>query len=297
MTLWLWITLAAAAMQTVRFMLQKQLKGIGLSTGGATFSRFVFAAPIAAVAAAVLLATGPEALPALSGRFWLFAVAGGAAQVAATFLTVALFSLRNFAVGIAFTKTETVQVAVFSALILSEQVGAWGWLAILIGFAGVLLLSRHPAGGDIITRASLYGVLAGGLFGISAIGYRGATLELMPLDFLSRAVVTLAIVTTMQTVGTALYLMLREPGELRRVAGAWRRTVWVGVTGVLGSAGWFTAFSLQNAAYVRAVGQVEIVFMVVVSVLVFHEKLTPREAMGIAMVIASVVLIVLGAAR
>lgn len=297
MTLWLWITLAAAAMQTVRFMLQKQLKGIGLSTGGATFSRFVFAAPIAAVAAAVLLATGPEALPALSGRFWLFAVAGGAAQVAATFLTVALFSLRNFAVGIAFTKTETVQVAVFSALILSEQVGAWGWLAILIGFAGVLLLSRHPAGGDIITRASLYGVLAGGLFGISAIGYRGATLELMPLDFLSRAVVTLAFVTTMQTVGTALYLMLREPGELRRVAGAWRRTVWVGVTGVLGSAGWFTAFSLQNAAYVRAVGQVEIVFMVVVSVLVFHEKLTPREAMGIAMVIASVVLIVLGAAR
>ena len=297
MTLWLWITLAAAAMQTVRFMLQKQLKGIGLSTGGATFSRFVFAAPIAAVAAATLLALGPAALPDLSGRFWLFAVVGGAAQVAATFLTVALFSLRNFAVGVAFTKTETVQVAVFSALILSEQVGLWGWIAIFIGFAGVLLLSRHPAGGDIITRASLYGVLAGGLFGISAIGYRGATLELMPLDFLSRAVVTLAFVTTMQTVGTALYLMLREPGELRRVAGAWRRTVWVGVTGVLGSAGWFTAFSLQNAAYVRAVGQVEIVFMLGVSVLVFHEKLTPREAMGIAMVIASVVLIVLGAAR
>lgn len=297
MTLWLWITLAAAAMQTVRFMLQKQLKGIGLSTGGATFSRFVFAAPIAAVAAATLLALGPAALPNLSGRFWLFAVVGGAAQVAATFLTVALFSLRNFAVGVAFTKTETVQVAVFSALILSEQVGLWGWIAIFIGFAGVLLLSRHPAGGDIITRASLYGVLAGGLFGISAIGYRGATLELMPLDFLSRAVVTLAFVTTMQTVGTALYLMLREPGELRRVAGAWRRTVWVGVTGVLGSAGWFTAFSLQNAAYVRAVGQVEIVFMLGVSVLVFHEKLTPREAMGIAMVIASVVLIVLGAAR
>ena len=297
MTLWLWITLAAAAMQTVRFMLQKQLKGIGLSTGGATFSRFVFAAPIAAVAAATLLALGPAALPNLSGRFWLFAVVGGAAQVAATFLTVALFSLRNFAVGVAFTKTETVQVAVFSALILSEQVGLWGWIAIFIGFAGVLLLSRHPAGGDIITRASLYGVLAGGLFGISAIGYRGATLELMPLDFLSRAVVTLAFVTTMQTVGTALYLMLRESGELRRVAGAWRRTVWVGVTGVLGSAGWFTAFSLQNAAYVRAVGQVEIVFMLGVSVLVFHEKLTPREAMGIAMVIASVVLIVLGAAR
>lgn len=297
MTLWIWITLGAAAMQTVRFMLQKQLKGVGLSTGGATFSRFVFAAPLAAMAATLLLARTPEVMPGFTARFWLFAGFGGAAQVAATFLTVALFSLRNFAVGVAFTKTETVQVAVFSALILSERVGPWGWFAILVGLAGVLLLSRHPAGGGLVTRASLYGVLAGGLFGISAIGYRGATLELMPLDFLSRAVVTLACVTTMQTLGMALYLALREPGELRRVALAWRRTVWVGVTGVLGSAGWFTAFSLQNAALVRAVGQVEIVFTLIAAALVFHEKLSLREAGGIAMVVASLVLIVLGAPR
>ena len=292
MSVWVWVTLAAAAVQTLRFMLQKQLKGVGLSTGGATFSRFLFGAPLAALAAAVTLAAlgAPVPLPGL--RFWAFALAGGAAQVAATFLTVALFSLRNFAVGVAFTKTEVVQVAAFSALVLGEPVNPWGWLAIGVGFAGVLALSHRPGGGGLTSRAALYGVLAGGLFGLSAIGYRGATQELLPLGFFARAIVTLAAVTFAQTLGMGLYLRLREPGELRRVARAWRRTIWVGITGVAGSAAWFSAFALQNAAYVRAVGQVEIVFTLAVSVLVFHERLRPREGLGIALVVASLIGIV-----
>lgn len=295
MSLWVWVTLAAAAVQTLRFMLQKQLKGVGLSTGGATFSRFLFGAPLAAFAAALTLAATGEPVPVPGPRFWAFALAGGAAQVAATFLTVALFSLRNFAVGVAFTKTETVQVAAFSALLLGEAVSATGWLAIGVGFIGVLALTHRPGGGGLASRAALYGVLAGGLFGLAAIGYRGATQELLPLGFFTRAIVTLAAVTFAQSLGMALYLRLREPGELARVGRAWRRTIWVGVTGVLGSAGWFTAFALQNAAYVRAVGQIEIVFTVIVSVLVFHERLRPREALGIALVVASLIGIVLGA--
>ena len=279
-------------MQTLRFMLQKQLKGVGLSTGGATFARFVFAAPLAAVVAGVALSVTGAEFPALSGRFWAFALTGGIAQIIATFCTVALFSLRNFAVGIAFTKTETVQVALFSAVILGEAVSPAGWLAIAVGFVGVMLLSRG-ARLRLDPAATGLGLLAGGLFGISAIGYRGATLELMPLAFFTRAAVTLAVVTAMQTLGMALWLRLRETGEVSRVAQAWRRTALVGVTGMLGSLGWFTAFSLQNAAYVRALGQVEIVFTLLASALVFREKLAAREGLGIGLVVASLILIVL----
>ena len=32
--------------------------------------------------------------------------------------------------------------------------------------------------------------------------------------------------------------------------GAWRTAMWLGLTGMLGSIFWFTAFTLQNAAYV-----------------------------------------------
>jgi drug/metabolite transporter (DMT)-like permease len=297
MSLWIAFTLFAAAVQTVRFMLQKQLKGIGLSTGGATFARFLFAAPIAlATALTGLVATG-LALPDFGPGFWGFILLGAVGQIVATFLTVALFSLRNFAVGIAFTKTETVQVAAFSALILSERISPAGWLAIAIGFAGLMLISKSPEpGARVFGRAAIYGTIAGALFGLSAIGYRGATLALEPLPFLLRAVVALAATTCLQTVLMLVWLAWREPGEAGRVLGLWRRTLPVGVTGVMGSMGWFAAFALQNAAYVRALGQVEIVFTMFASVLFFREKLRLREALGIALVVVSVIVLVLAAA-
>lgn len=297
MDTWVLVTLAAAAVQTLRFGLQKRLKAIGLSTGGATFARFVFAAPLALAGMAGLVAAGHD-LPALPLRFWAFVVAGGLAQIVATFATVALFSLRSFAVGIAFTKSETVQVAVFSALILGESVSAAGWAAILLGTAGVLVLSRPPSGwggGGALNRAVGLGLLAGAFFGLSSIGYRGATLAVASDSALLRAVVALAAVTTFQTLAMALWLGRREPGEVRRVARAWRATAPVGLTGVLGSLGWFVAFALMNAAYVRSLGQVELIFSALVSVLAFRERITPRELAGMALLAAGIVGIVLAA--
>lgn len=289
MDLWIVATLAAAAVQTLRFMLQKQLKAAGLSTAGATFARFVWAAPIAALGAALL--SGGD-WPGPGWAFWAWAAAGGLGQILATAATVALFTLRNFAVGIAYTKSETVQVAAFSALILSEPVPPAGWAAILAGFAGVVLLSRGAAL-RFDARATVLGLLAGALFGLSAIGYRAAALELGALPATTRAALTLAAVTFLQTAMMALWLRLRQPGEIGRVLAAWRRTLPVGVTGVAGSYGWFLAFALQNAAIVRAVGQIEIVFTLAVSVLVFRERLKPREAAGIALVVGSLVALVL----
>lgn len=294
MELWVVITLAAGAVQTLRFMLQKRLKGLGLSTGGATFSRFVYAAPIACAGAAVLLAAQGQGLPGMGVRFWAFVVVGGLTQIVATFLTVALFSLRSFAVGIAFTKTETVQVAVLSALILAEPVPAAGWIAILIGTCGVLLMSPPPreTGGPMLGRAVLMGVAAGGLFGLSAVGYRGATQELALDDAFARAVVALACVTGFQTLAMVGWLVWREPGEITRVLRSWRATLPVGITGVLGSAGWFVAFALQNAAYVRSLAQVELIYSLLASVLVFHERVSKREIAGIALLALSIIGIV-----
>lgn len=295
MEIWIIATIAAAAVQTIRFMLQKRLKGLGLSTGGATFSRFLFAVPLAAFGVAILVALNGYDLPALGLAFWAFAMVGGVAQIIATFCTVALFSERSFAVGIAFTKTETVQVALFSALFLAEAVSGLGVLAILIGLAGVLILSRPADGwlaGKILNRATLLGLAAGGLFGLSAIGYRGATLEIANPDPLFRAMLALACVTAFQTVAMALWLRWREAGELTKVLGAWRATLPVGVTGVLGSLGWFTAFALQNAAYVRSVGQVELIFSILVSMFVFGEKPKAREVAGMGLLALSIILIV-----
>ena len=295
MELWVWITLAAAAVQTLRFMLQKRLKGLGMSTGGATFSRFVFAAPLAGAGVLVLTLATDRALPALSPGFWVLAVAGGLAQIIATFFTVALFSERSFAVGIAFTKTEAIQIAGFSALLLAEPVSPAGLVAIGVGTLGVLALTR-PKGGWAAAgwqpKALGLGVLAGFFFGLSAIGYRAATLAVVSPDPLMRALVALVCVTAFQTLAMALWLVWREPGELARVAGRWRAVLPVGVTGVLGSAGWFTAFALQNAAYVRSLGQIELVFSILASVLVFRETVRGSEILGMGLLAVSIVMLV-----
>lgn len=293
---WVIVTIAAAAMQTLRFSLQKQLKALGLTTTSATASRFLFAAPLAIGGAAVLMAVRGYGFPALSGAFWVAVTLGGLAQIVATFCTVALFSHRSFAVGIAFTKTEILQVALFSALILGEPVGPLAFLAIMIGLVGVLTLSRPAAGWALrgwFSTASLLGLAAGGLFGASAVGYRAATVEIESPDALFRAIFALAVATSVQTLMLLPWLIWREPGELTRIAAARRPAFWVGVTGMLGSLGWFTAFALQNAAYVRAVGQVELIFTVLVSTYVFRERPSARELAGIALLAGSITGIVL----
>jgi drug/metabolite transporter (DMT)-like permease len=295
MELWVWVTLAAAAVQTLRFMLQKRLKGLGLSTGGATFARFVFAAPLAGAAVLALMAAQGAPVPALAPGFWALAVAGGLAQIIATFCTVALFSERSFAVGIAFTKTEAMQVAGFSALLLAEPVSPPGLVAIVIGTLGVVALTRPEGGWTRAAwqpRALGLGLLAGGFFGLSAIGYRAATLAVGSDDALMRALVALVCVTAFQTLAMGLWLAWREPGELARVAARWRAVLPVGVTGVLGSAGWFTAFALQNAAYVRSLGQIELIFSILASVLVFREKVRGAEIAGMVLLAVSIVMLV-----
>ena len=296
MPLWIILTLLAAAAQTLRFALQKRLGGGRLTPAGATFARFLFAAPLALVAAGTALAaTGGIGTPSVA--FWGFVLIGGVAQILATELTVALFQMRNFAVGVAFTKTEVVQAALFSLVVLGEVVGAAGLAAIALGLAGVLILSLNPAKRtQHLGRAAVMGVLAGALFAIASVGFRGATLELGSASFALRAVVALAAATTIQTALMALWLTWRQPGEVGRVLAAWRATAPVGVAGLTGSLFWFAAFALQNAAYVRALGQVEVVFSLAVSALFFREKLGWREAAGIVLILAATLVLVLSVA-
>lgn len=293
--LWVVVALVAGAVQTLRFALQKSLGATGFSPGGATFSRFLFGAPIALFAALTLIASTDAALPPLPPRFWAFACAGGLAQIVATMATVALFSARNFAVGIAFTKSETLLVALFSLVLLGEAISPSGLAAILVGVAGVVLLSWKTGGGRLAlaNRASGLGLAAGALFGLAAIGYRGATLQVAADSALLRALVTLAAATAFQTLAMLAYMRIAEPGEITRVLARWRTTGLVGVTGIAGSMGWFFAFALQNAAYVRALGQVELVYSLLLSWVVFHDRITTRELVGMALLVASIVALIL----
>ena len=298
MEAWIYIAVAAAAFQTLRFMLQKQLSMGTLSTGGATFARFFYSAPIIVTLALIYLFWRGAEFPAFSTWFWIYALSGGLAQILATWCVVALFKQRNFAVGITFKKTEVLQTALVGLVVLGDKISTAGFLAILIGMLGVLVLSETPEAEDeswakrVLNKGAGLGLLSGVFFAVSAVGYRGATLEIVSDDPLLRSSVSLAVVTLCQTFGMILWLTWREKGEITRVAAAWRTAVWMGVTGMAGSLCWFTAFTLQNAAYVFAVGQVEVIFSLAASALFFREKIARKEMLGIALITASILYLV-----
>jgi drug/metabolite transporter (DMT)-like permease len=301
METWIFIAIAAAAFQTIRFMLQKQLSMGKLSTGGATFSRFFYSVPfITMLATAYLLWRGIE-FPSFSSTFWTYSFSGGLAQILATWCIVALFQQRNFAVGITFKKTEVLLTALVGLVVLGDKISLVGFLAIFIGLIGVLILSQKPEqteGGwiyRIANKGTGLGLLSGVFFAISAVGYRGATLEIANDDALLRSSITLAVVTWGQTVGMALWLYWREPGEISRVIAARRTAVWMGVTGMAGSLCWFTAFTLQNAAYVFAVGQIEVIFSLAASALFFKESVSRKELGGISILTISILYLVIAA--
>ena len=296
--LWIIVSIAAAVFQTGRFMLQKYLATATLSAAGATFSRFLYSAPfILGLVAAYLMVTG-KPLPEFGPGFWLYGIMGAAAQIAATVCVVLLFKQRNFAVGITFKKTEVIQTVLMGWIVLGEGVSALGFGAIALGIVGLLLLSggedaRGWRMGHVNKRAAALGIASGFLFSISAVTYRGATLAVVEDDPILRAAVTLAAVVCMQTLIMVVWLRLREPGQMRAVWSARRVAVWIGLTSMGGSLCWFIAFTLQNAAYVKALGQVELILSVAASTLFFHEKITAREWAGMEVLIGSILMLVL----
>lgn len=286
-------------MQNLRSSLQKYLKG-QLSTSGATFSRFAYAAPLALLYVGGLVAIGGYEVPTATVKFAIFAMLAGLAQIVATALLVYIFSFRNFAVGTTFSKTETVQTALFGVVVLGETVSGGAMMGIAVSLAGVVMISITRMSlnlRDMIRQCmelpALIGVASGAFFGISAVTYRAASLSLESGDFIVRAAFTLAVATVFQTIVMAIYMQLREPGQIATVIRTWRVSSLVGLTGMLGSVGWITAMTLQNAAYVRALGQIELVFTFAVSYLAFGERASRSELAGIALVTIGIVLLVL----
>ena len=288
---WVLFSVLAAAAQTMRFAVQKVLVSAVLSPAAATWARFLWSWPLAvALAIAYGHATGAD-FPELTPAFLIYAILGGAFQILATICTVSLFSMRAFAVGITFKKTEVMLTALAGFVILGDMISGPGAAAIAFGFVGVLLLSDPPEGGSIFNKAAGIGILSGILFALSAVTYRGATLSLSSDDPVLTGGVTLAVVVLWQTLALGFWLWLKEPGQIVATLAAWRQTSIVSVFSLVGSWSWFAAFSLMNAAYVFAVGQIELIFSILIGALWFREELKPRELLGISVLATSILAI------
>lgn len=291
--LWAVFTIIAAAAQTARNAMQRELTAT-LGTVGATHVRFLFGFPFALIfLAGVCLVTG-SGLPTPSLAYWPWIAIGLVGQIVATALMLAAMNDASFVVTTAYIKTEPVQTAVFGLVLLGDKLTPMLALAILIATAGVVVMAFKPGAAKVNDwKPALKGMVAGGLFGLSAIGFRGAILSLdIPGQFVLAATFTLAVSLVIQAALLSTYLLVREPAVLRAIVKAWRPSMLAGFLGAFASQFWFLGFSIASAASVRTLALIEVLFAQGVTKFAFRQKTSLREVLGIAMIIAGVVLLI-----
>jgi drug/metabolite transporter (DMT)-like permease len=301
---WLWIALTvwAGFAQTLRNAAQRSLVGPA-GTLGATLVRFLFGLPFALVYCAVVLIVVDEGVPAVNWAFVGWVVEGGLCQIAATGLLLRVMTARNFGIGVAYSKTELVQVAVFGTVFLADPVTAATVLAVVMATAGVLMLS--PGTGDRgwlrgmlqgwTSQTALLGIASGAGFAIAAVGYRGAALELGDdVDYVAAAAYTLAWAMAIQVCVLGGWLLLRNASVILQLMRSWRQSLAAGFMGAAASVGWFTAFAIEPAAHVRTLGLVELLFSLAIARRLFRESLSALELAGVGLLAVALVIVTLG---
>jgi drug/metabolite transporter (DMT)-like permease len=300
--LWIALTVWAGFAQTLRNAAQRSLVG-SAGTLGATLVRFLFGLPFALLyLGAVLLITG-DGVPGINWAFFGWVFEAGLSQIAATALLLRVMQARNFAIGVAYSKTELVQVAIFGAAFLGDPTTLLTAVAVILATLGVLLLS--PSVGDRgllrgllegwTSQTALLGVASGAGFAIAAVGYRGAALELGDdVEFTLAAAYTLVWAMSIQVVVLGGWLLLRNAAVIGALLRLWKQSMAAGFMGAAASAGWFTAFAIEPAAHVRTLGLVELLFSLAIARRFFRESLSSIELFGVALLTLALVLITLG---
>jgi drug/metabolite transporter (DMT)-like permease len=289
---WLWIvfTLVAAAAQTMRNATQRELTAT-LGTVGATHVRFLFGFPFSVIFLLIVMFATGAALPHPSLSYWPWLALGAVGQIAATALMLAAMNDRSFVVIYAYIKTEPVHVALFGLVFLGDAVTPGMALAIVIATVGVVAMGLKP-GTRMDVRATLLGVAAGAMFGLSAVGYRGAILNLALPSYQMAATFTLAVGLAVQAGTLSVYLWLRDPGVLASIARAWRPSLLAGFLGAFASQFWFLAFAVASVANVRTLALVEVLFAQGISRFVFKQTTTSRELLGIVLIVIGVAMLI-----
>jgi drug/metabolite transporter (DMT)-like permease len=289
-SLWVLATLIAAAAQTARNAAQSGLTA-RIGTLGATQVRFLFGLPFAALFLGLAsLGTG-ESVPSPTRASLGYTALGALAQIGATALMLVTMKSRSFAVTTAWIKTEPVLVALIATVTIGDPLTPAKLLAVVVATTGVLILSTRPEtarGMFTDWRPTATGLLAGLLFGLAAIGFRGGIVNLPEGSFLIRASTILVLSLAIQTSVLLAWCLAFDRPALTASFGVWRASLLAGFLGAFASQFWFIGFSLTTAANVRTLALVEVLMALAVSAWVFRQPVTGQQIAGMGVVVAGV---------
>ena len=282
----------AAFMQAWRNAFQKQLSTT-VDVYGVTLARFIFALPLALIYISCLYHFQPVTESVhFNLRFAIYVLIAALSQIAATALMVQLFKQKNYAIGVGLAKSEAVLAAIIAVVFLSDHLSLLGWFGVAVGGFAVFLMSKGRDFSDFSVPTLCIGIGSGLCFAITSLLVREASLELDNLPFIHRAAWVLLMV-----IATQCFLLLMYLGIFRRATlwAMWQRiglTFRVSLCSFLASLGWFSAMSMQSVPIVKTLGQVEIIFSMLISAYFFKEKLARAEHLGIVLVVIAAFLVI-----
>lgn len=287
--LWVWFTLLAALMQSMRNALQKELSR-EVSVLAATLARFIYAGPLAALYLYALYQRDDAVWPQFQWSFYFYVAAAAVMQIVATALMVQVFRQRNYAIGVGLAKSEAIFAAVLGMLFFASPLSWLGWLGVTAGAIAIFLLSGVKDWRQLPLSTILYGAGSGAAFALTSLWVREASLVLqVPFPF--GAAWVLVSVICSQTLLLCLYLLIRDRASLLALWQRPRLTFLTSLCSGIGSFGWFSAMSLMSVPVVKTLGQVEVLFTLLLSHFWFKEKLRAHDGVGLGLVVLAAVLV------
>lgn len=289
---WILFTLMAAFMQSWRNAFQKQLSTT-VDVYGVTLARFIFGLPLAGLYLYFLYQQQPISVEtSFTTQFWIYIVIAGLSQILATILMVLLFKQKNYAIGVGLAKSEAILAAIVGVIFLAEHLSLMGWIGVAIGGIAVFLLSKGHQKQKLSISTLCIGIGSGLSFAVTSLLVREASLELSTLPVIHRAAWVLLSVIGFQCFIMLLYLSIFSRSTLVAMWQSLGLTFRVSICSFLASLGWFTAMSMQTVAIVKTLGQIEILFSLLISAYFFKEKLARTDHWGLGLVVIAAIMVI-----
>lgn len=286
---WVFFTLSAVVLQTFRNTLQSQLSA-NVSTAGVTLARFLFAPPIALIYLMLLYGVSEQIIPEFTHKFVLLVLVASVMQICATSLMVMLFKQKNFAVGAGLAKSEALVAGVLGTLFFGSQLSLFGWLGILIGGAAVFVLSGGGRKGELKLKTLFIGLACGSCFALTSLFVREAS-HLLDVPFPHSAAWVLLWVLCIQTTLLVSYIAVKDKSTFLALKNNAKMTLATSATSCLGSICWFSAMALHHVAYVKTLGQIEVLLTILIATFWLKNKVKKHEIIGLLLIAAAAILV------
>jgi drug/metabolite transporter (DMT)-like permease len=286
---WVFLTLSAVVLQTFRNALQSKLSA-NMSTSGVTLARFLFAPPIALIYLLLLYNFSHQAIPEFSLKFISLILLAAILQIVATSLMVILFKQKNFSVGAGLAKSEALVAAVLGVLFFGSQLSLFGWIGILVGAAAIFVLSGGGRKGQLSLKTVSIGLACGTCFALTSLFVRQAS-QLLDVPFPHNAAWVLLWVLCIQTTLLVSYIAIKNSSTFVALKNNAKMTLMTSVISCFGTICWFSAMSLQHVAYVKTLGQVEVLLTILLATFWLKNKVCKHEIIGLLLIIVAATLV------